>query len=246
LVFHLTVNFSSLLSPDLFQEAVNLIHILGPALWIAEWTGIFLPMLFHGIVGLWIVSEGRSNTSNYPYRNNVRYTLQRVTGVIAFVYIIYHVAHMHHYGAYLNSLFGEGVGGQFIPEEYAASSAAAAIAPLWVKIVYILGMGATVFHLANGVWTFGITWGLWISPAAQKRADYIALGLGLALFGLGVGAIVGLSDPELVKEGQQHAREHWAHEAAEQQAEESETPASGGSESDTPAPVESTSAEAAQ
>ena len=31
-------------------------------------------------------------------------------------------------------------------------------------------MLSCVFHLANGLWTMGITWGVWTSPAAQRRA----------------------------------------------------------------------------
>ena len=42
-----------------------------------------------------IVAGGLPNTHNYPYEANYRYTLQRVTGVIAFVFIALHVFHMH-------------------------------------------------------------------------------------------------------------------------------------------------------
>ncbi len=33
--------------------------------------------------------------------------------------------------------------------------------------LYSVGVLSCVFHLANGIWTFGITWGLWITPEAQ-------------------------------------------------------------------------------
>ncbi len=208
LLMHLSLNFTPFLDPALFQQGVDQIHMLGAALWIVEWLGIFLPILFHGIVGLWIVYEGQSNSSQYPYRANYRYTLQRITGVLAFVFIIYHVAHMHHYGAYLDPILGEGVGGQFDPHApHAAPSAAAALAPWWVKALYVVGLSATVFHLANGVWTFGITWGLWITPQAQRRADGIAIGVGVLLMALGLGSLVGLSKPELVEEGQAWAEQ---------------------------------------
>ena len=64
-----------------------------------------------------------------------------------------------------------------------------------------IGVVSSVFHLANGVWTAGITWGLWITPAAQKRADYIALGLGVAMAIFGTLSLWGLSDPKLVEAG---------------------------------------------
>ena len=42
-----------------------------------------------------IIAGGLPNTHNYPYGANYRYTLQRATGVIAFLFIMLHVFHMH-------------------------------------------------------------------------------------------------------------------------------------------------------
>ena len=52
--------------------------------------------------------------------------------------------------------------------------------------MYAVGMLACVYHFANGLWTQGITWGLWTSAAAQRRASWISVVVGLAL------AVVGL------------------------------------------------------
>jgi succinate dehydrogenase / fumarate reductase, cytochrome b subunit len=41
------------------------------------------------------------------------------------------------------------------------------------------------------MWTAGITWGLWTTPVAQKRANYIAVAIGLLVAIAGAGAIVG-------------------------------------------------------
>ena len=51
---------------------------------------------------------------------------------------------------------------------------------------YLVGMLACVYHLANGLWTSGITWGLWISPTAQARASKLCtvIGCGLAVLGI--------------------------------------------------------------
>ena len=44
------------------------IHSLGPTtLLLVEWSFIFLPILFHGLVGLVIVIRGERNVVNYPY-----------------------------------------------------------------------------------------------------------------------------------------------------------------------------------
>ena len=80
---------------------MNQIHSLGIILPVVEWVFIFIPMLFHGIVGLMIISSGMPNASAYPYNGNIRYTLQRATGMIVFVFIVWHVIQMHHMGLLL-------------------------------------------------------------------------------------------------------------------------------------------------
>jgi hypothetical protein len=48
-----------------------------------------------------------------------------------------------------------------------------------------------VFHLSNGLWTMGITWGLWETAAAQRRANWVCGVFGVLLFTLGMGALFG-------------------------------------------------------
>ena len=75
------------------------IHSLGVVLPLVEWTFIFIPLIFHAVIGWLIISGAVPNTSSYPYAGNVRYVLQRVTGMIAFFFILYHVLQLHHLGA---------------------------------------------------------------------------------------------------------------------------------------------------
>jgi succinate dehydrogenase / fumarate reductase cytochrome b subunit len=56
---------------------------LGVVLPVVEWAFIFLPILFHGIFGVWIIQSGHSNLARYRYTSNFRYAAQRWTGVIA-------------------------------------------------------------------------------------------------------------------------------------------------------------------
>ncbi len=186
LAVHLLTNASILAGDDgrTFQSRVDLIHSLGPLLVPVEWAFIFLPMLFHAVVGFIIISNGLPNVGSYAYVGNVRYTLQRATGMIAFVFIIGHVIHLHWLGAPLG-------GGRFDPHR-AASSAALAIQPLLASILYGLGVLAVVYHFANGLWTLGITWGLWTSPAAMRRANVVSVVVGLALAAAGLGAVGGM------------------------------------------------------
>jgi len=169
LVVHLLTNASVLSGAGAFQSRVDMIHSLGPLLVPIEWAFIFLPMLFHATVGFLIIAP-----------------LQRATGMIAFVFIMGHVIHLHWMGAPLG-------GGKFDPHA-ATSSAAVAIHPVLTSILYAIGVLCAVFHLANGLWTLGITWGIWTSPAAMRRANAVSIVVGVLLAVAGLGAIAGLRD----------------------------------------------------
>jgi succinate dehydrogenase / fumarate reductase cytochrome b subunit len=191
LVVHLLTNASVLAGPGSFQSRVDLIHSLGPLLVPIEWAFIFLPMLFHATVGFIIIANGMPNVGSYPYVSNVRYTLQRATGMIAFAFIVWHVLQLH----WLGTPFG---GGKFDPH-HASSSAAAALQPMIVAILYAIGILSTVFHFANGLWTLGITWGLWTSPAAMRRASWISVAVGVLLGGAGLGALAGMRSVDIAE-----------------------------------------------
>lgn len=213
MVIHLLVNASVLNGDTSFQANVANIHRFGSLLPLLEWTFIFIPILFHAIVGMFIVVGGLPNTHNYPYEANYRYTLQRITGVIAFAFIGLHVFHMHgwfHNSAWVKYVVEPWGGGQFKPYN-ATSTAGLALQPyIWVAI-YLVGMLSCVFHLANGLWTMGITWGLWTSPPAQRRALGVCMVFGVLLAGVGVGALFGIraavnTKDKLTKVEQREAR----------------------------------------
>ena len=66
MVVHLLTNASVLAGRDVFQDKVDKIHSLGPVLPLVEWTFIFLPIIFHAVVGVMIVRSGMSNTAQLP------------------------------------------------------------------------------------------------------------------------------------------------------------------------------------
>jgi succinate dehydrogenase / fumarate reductase cytochrome b subunit len=194
MVVHLLTNASVLESPATFQRNVYTIHSL-PLLPVIEWGFIFLPILFHAILGVLIIRGSLPNSSTYKYTSNVRYTLQRATGMIAFVFIVVHVFHMHgwfHFPAWQHGVAEPLGGAQFKPYS-AVSTAAAALSSIGYQIFYVVGILSCVFHLANGIWTFGITWGIWVTPAAQRWATTACLVFGLALSAVGLGALGGFA-----------------------------------------------------
>lgn len=189
MVVHLVTNASLLNAVASYQRAVYQIHGLGIVLPIIEWGFIFLPLLFHGLVGVWIVRTGKINTDHYRYAANKRYAWQRWTGLIALVFLLVHVFHMHgwFHATYWLDYIATPLGMARFRAYSAASTLAEAMDGILWPTFYLIGVLACVFHLANGIWAAGITWGLWITAEAQARATKLCwvIGLGLAVIGTG-------------------------------------------------------------
>ncbi|WP_230774292.1 succinate dehydrogenase cytochrome b558 subunit [Roseiconus lacunae] len=199
MVVHLTTNASLLNGPETFQRAVFMIHSPGPLLPLIEWAFIFLPLLFHAILGVWIAKTGRSNSGQYRFANNKRYTWQRWTGMIGLVYLFLHIMHLHggfHAKWWIDSISGFGFG-MFHPYN-AGSSLVTAMDFGWGivwPVIYLVGVLSLVYHLANGLWTAGITWGVWISPEAQQRATKVCVAFGIVLSVISLAAWAGAVIP---------------------------------------------------
>ena len=190
---HLATNASIMNGVESFQNAVYQIHSLGNALVVVEWVFIFLPLLFHALYGIVLAFSGQVNVSRYNYGSNWRYVMQRATGLIAFVYIFGHVAHYHgwfHFGPWLKMMHGMGLA-QFHPYNAASTAAKALQANILWQAFYLIGISACVFHFANGLWTMGITWGVWTTPKAQIRANYVVSAIGVLVWVIGMSAFAG-------------------------------------------------------
>ena len=144
LMIHLATNASILDGGDTYQARVNQIHSVGPStLLTVEWIFIFLPIIFHALIGMLIVTRGQRNVLNYPYGGNVRYTLQRWTGVIAFFFIFWHVFQTR--GWIQSPWWVEHVtrplgGGLFDPKHAAISSADAVRVSIIAAACYLIGV----------------------------------------------------------------------------------------------------------
>lgn len=178
-----------------FQHEVNFIHSL-PFLLLIEVFGLWLPIAFHSVLGVYYATTGKGNTGSYNYGGNWRYSLQRISGYIGVLFIFYHVATLRWGWTFLVP------GGTKWSAEYAASTMAAALqgstsgftaAGLAVSAFYMLGVSLLVFHLANGLWTAAITWGLTISARAQRRWGFVCAGLGAGLMALAWSAVIGFA-----------------------------------------------------
>jgi len=104
---------------------------------------------------------------------------------------VFHVHGWLRYDWWVN-LVARPLGGKQFDPNNAFSAAAAIRASLWIEVFYAIGVLACVYHFANGLWTMGITWGVWTSPRAQRWANYPCLVFGLFLAIVGFGALYGM------------------------------------------------------
>ena len=175
-----------------FQHEVSFINDM-PFLILIEVT-LWVSIAFHAILGVYFARTGKSNTSRYAYQDNMRYTLQRLTGYIAIFYIFYHVATLRWGWTFMSPT----------DEPWSHSQAASTFSlalrgqaqgigfgGILVSLFYFVGVTASVYHLANGLWTAAITWGLTISESAQRRWGYVCAGLGAGLMLMAWSSLIG-------------------------------------------------------
>lgn len=174
---------------ETFLHEVDFIHSL-PALVLIEWGVLFLPILFHALVGIWFATSSRPNVDRYRYQANWRYTLQRLSGYLGVLFILMHVTSLR---------FGwtwAGLMPAFDPHLPATSTGVhfqEGIAGPAIAAFYLVCVLALVFHFANGLWTAGITWGLTVSATAQKRWGWVCAAIGVALSAAGIAAVAGFT-----------------------------------------------------
>src|SRR6202165_488016 len=189
LLEHFYTNSKALSGAADFNNAVRDLQSI-PYILFVEIGGIFIPLIYHAVYGMVITVEARPNNLHYPYSRNWFYTIQRVTGIILFFFITFHV---------LNFRFGLIPGLNTLsvarhPEEsFQIVSREFRMLPIF--IVYVIGITSTVWHLANGVWLFLVDWGITIGERAQRIAGYACLGFGVVLLAVGINAAVAFIRP---------------------------------------------------
>ena len=188
MVQHLLANSYSLRGEAEFNAVAKVIGYL-PFVAVVEIAVIFVPILFHTIYGFFIIAEMQGpggNVAHYGYGRNWLYWLQRWSGVIAFAYIAFHVYsttvlrrvyEFSNAGAAGHELGFSAISYQAMAWRFAD--------PLYLAI-YIVGISMAVFHFANGLFNFGIRWGITIGAQAQKISALIwsAVGVGLLIVGI--------------------------------------------------------------
>jgi succinate dehydrogenase / fumarate reductase cytochrome b subunit len=189
LLEHFYTNSKALTGPTDFNNAVRDLQSI-PYILFVEIGGIFIPLIYHAVYGILITAEARPNNLNYPYPRNWFYTVQRLTGIILFFFITFHVLNFR-FGLipHLNNLSVADNPGQ----AFAIVSREFRIVPIF--IIYVVGIAATVWHLANGIWLFLVDWGITIGERAQRLTGYACIAFGVLLLAVGINAAVAFIRP---------------------------------------------------
>jgi len=175
---HILISNSTAISgPDAYARQVSFLANL-PLVFFLELFGIWIPILFHGLYGFYIWFRGDGNTIAYPWTGNWMYTLQRWTGGIAFVYIVWHTWTMRFTGVDLHE-----AAAQSFPKVQAEVHN-----PLLLAF-YIVGLIAASWHFAYGIWLFSAKWGIVSGEKAQQRLLRLCLALFLLLGVVGLASL---------------------------------------------------------
>ncbi|KKK38293.1 succinate dehydrogenase [Mesobacillus campisalis] len=175
LVQHLVINHFATQGPEAFNNAAHFMEGLPFRIFLEVFV-IYLPLLFHAIYGIYIAFTAKNNTSRYGYFRNWMFMLQRITGIITLVFIAWHV-----WETRIAAAFGAEVNFNMMADILASP---------FMFIFYVVGVLSAIFHFANGLWSFLVSWGITVSPRSQVISTYVTIGIFVVLSVIGIRALV--------------------------------------------------------
>jgi succinate dehydrogenase / fumarate reductase cytochrome b subunit len=179
LLEHFFTNSKALQGAAEYNGAVAFLQSI-PYLYLVEFFGIAVPIVFHAALGLWIAWQAKNNAIAYPYARNQFFFWQRVTGVLLVVYIAYHVA---------TTRFAPYLGDPDAHADFFKMMHDKLQNPL-VFAFYVLGVCAAAYHFGNGLWGFAIHWGILTGRGSQRRWSWVAIAISVAIAAVGVNSLL--------------------------------------------------------
>jgi len=170
-------NAAAIGGPTAYARQVRFLASL-PLVPLLELFGVWLPILFHGLYGLYIWYRGEANVGDYPWTGNWMYTAQRWTGIVAFAYIVWHTWTMRFTGVDLHEFPGASFGkvqGEVFQTPF--------------FLFYVAGLIAASWHFAYGIWLFCAKWGIVSGEKARKRFLALSIAFFFVLAGAGLASL---------------------------------------------------------
>lgn len=179
LLEHLITNLFALGGAAYYNEKIQVFKNI-PMLVAVEIIFIAVPLTYHTLFGLYYVYLAKNNVLEYKYYLNFMFYLQRITAVLAFLFVAYH--------AYTTRI-GRAFTGIDISYEFMNQILSQPV----FFIIYLVGLLAAVFHFSNGIFTFAISWGITIGPRSQKVLQIVCTMLFVILSAVGIAGMTALA-----------------------------------------------------
>ncbi|MEW9700739.1 succinate dehydrogenase cytochrome b558 subunit [Paenibacillus sp. SI8] len=184
LIEHVLTNYEATKGHAAFIEQLNWLNGL-PLLPFLEFFGIWLPLLYHAVYGLYVAYQARNNVSSYGYFRNQMFLLQRVTGVITFLFVAWH---------FFQTKFLLVIGA-VEHEQLGITMHDIATNPIYFT-VYLIGSVSAAFHFCNGMWSFLVSWGITVGPRAQRFSSYIWMALFIVMAVMFIMSLTAFTDSQ--------------------------------------------------
>lgn len=154
LLVHLYINSFIFLGRETYDRAAESLHSV-PLSWLLETLLIFLPLVFHGVYGLWKTFTCSLNGLRYGFYRGYAFYFQRLTGLVLFLVLALHIYNLRF-----------AAGGKKLSEIFMSELHN----PLMLTLDVILVLAAA-YHMTNGIRSFLITWGITSGPKSRRVAE---------------------------------------------------------------------------
>lgn len=178
-IVHLWHQLAAYNSPEAWQQSVTgHASVASEALVFAL---VLIPLLWHTVWGIVRMFRSRPNP-RIGWFSNLRYIVQRLAAIGLLFFLGAHL-----WLAWFEPRFLQGHAETFADISHEMHFHTPTL------IVYILGVLAIAYHLANGLWSFlSMGWGVTVSKSGIAWMEKIAILFFIVLLAIGWGAVYGL------------------------------------------------------
>ncbi len=175
-VQHLIINHFIVYGEESYNKAAGFMGNL-PFVLALEIFVIYLPLIFHAVLGVYIAFTAKYNLGNYKFGRNWAFFFQRITGIIALIFIVWHVWQTRVQVALGNAEVNADMMYNILQQPFY----------FWF---YIISIVAIVYHLANGLWGFVVSWGIAQSPKSQRFFSYVSVLVFVVVSYIGIRTVI--------------------------------------------------------
>ncbi len=189
------------LRPQLFEQYIRGLHAgLRQTPWLE--VLVFLPLLTLVAFGIYLLAKAglRYKVKKCKRGGKLRFFLQRVSAVVILAFIAFHLLTLRDWGPWAAATAAPSSVDSTTANDSAMTAFATSVQQVWgflpsaaapsparfaIAVFYLLGTVAVIYHLANGLWTGAIAWGLNQSAVSQQRSLWAFTAFGIMLLLLG-------------------------------------------------------------